>query len=67
VVQDDNTVKMRPITIYRDTGTKAELQKGLDGGEKLVLSPPANLADGGKVNVAQDQDKDKDQKQDKKQ
>ena len=61
VVQDDNTVKMRPVTIYRDTGTKAELQKGLDGGEKLVLSPPANLADGGKVNVAQDQNQDKKQ------
>jgi HlyD family secretion protein len=65
VMQQDGTVKMQPVTIYRDMGTTAELQSGLQGGEKLVLSPPATLADGAKVNVAQDQDKD--QKQDKKQ
>ncbi len=65
VLQDDGTVKMRPVSIYRDMGTTAELRTGLQGGEKLVLSPPANLADGGKVTVAQDDNKD--QNQDKKQ
>ena len=34
------------MTIYRDFGTTAELRDGLAGGESLVLSPPAELADG---------------------
>jgi RND family efflux transporter MFP subunit len=51
-VQPDKTIRFRKVTVYRDFGTTAELRDGLDGGEMLVLSPPVDLADGGKVQVA---------------
>jgi len=52
VVQADNTVQFRKVSIFRDFGTSAELRGGLQGGERLVLSPPAGLTDGSKVQVA---------------
>jgi RND family efflux transporter MFP subunit len=51
IVQPDGTVKARPIRIYRDFGTSAELQTGLSGGETLVVNAPAELDDGGKVHA----------------
>lgn len=48
----DGTVQFRKVTIYRDFGTSAELRDGLQGGETLVLSPPTELADGNKVQIA---------------
>jgi HlyD family secretion protein len=52
-LQPDDTVKLLPVSIYRDFGTSAELRDGLQGGETLVLSPPAELVDGSKVDVSQ--------------
>ncbi len=49
VVQPDDTVMLRPITIARDLGTKLELRTGLKGGETIVLNPPADLRDGSHV------------------
>ena len=51
-VEPDDTVKFRRVAVYRDFGTSAELRDGLHGGETLVLSPPADLADGSRVQVA---------------
>jgi HlyD family secretion protein len=51
VLQQNGTVKARPINIYRDFGTTAELHDGLSGGEVLVLNPPVGLGDGAKVHV----------------
>ena len=48
----DSRVHLQKVTIYRDFGTTAELRDGLQGGENLVLSPPADLADDAKVQVA---------------
>ena len=48
----DNSVRFQKVTIYRDFGTTAELRDGLQGGENLVLSPPTDLAEGAKVQVA---------------
>lgn len=48
----DNKVTFRKITIARDFGTEAEIQ-GLDGGERIVLLPPVDLAEGATVQVAQ--------------
>ena len=48
----DDAIHFQKVTIYRDFGTTAELRDGLAGGENLVLSPPAELADGSKVQVA---------------
>jgi HlyD family secretion protein len=50
-VGQDSTIRFQKVTIYRDFGTTAELRDGLAGGENLVLSPPADLTDGSKVNV----------------
>ena len=61
-VDQDGTVQFRKVTIYRDFGTSAELRDGLQGGETLVLSPPTELADGNKVQIAkptQEQDTSK--------
>jgi HlyD family secretion protein len=51
-VDADSTIRFQKVTIYRDFGTTAELRDGLAGGESLVLSPPAELADGSKVQVS---------------
>ncbi len=55
VVGDGGVVHMRDVSVYRDFGTKLELRGGLNGGETVVLSPPATLDDGGKVKVPQPQ------------
>jgi RND family efflux transporter MFP subunit len=49
VVQPDDTVKLRPITIARDLGTVLELRSGLKGGDTVVLNPPADLRDGSRI------------------
>lgn len=51
MVQSDSTVRFQKVSVYRDFGTTAELREGLQGGETLVLSPPADLGDGSKVRV----------------
>jgi RND family efflux transporter MFP subunit len=50
-VDPEGIVHLQKVTIYRDFGTSAELREGLAGGENLILSPPAELADGSKVRV----------------
>jgi HlyD family secretion protein len=51
-VGEDGRVSVRKVAIYRDFGTSAELRDGLSGGERLVISPPAELSDGGKIKVS---------------
>ena len=46
VIDSDNRVHMRKITIYRDFGTSVELREGLKGGETVALQPPAGMEDG---------------------
>jgi RND family efflux transporter MFP subunit len=50
-VDGDSRIRFQKVTIYRDFGTTAELRDGLQGGENLVLSPPADLTEGHKVQV----------------
>lgn len=52
VIEPDDTVKLAHVTIARDLGTTLELGDGLNGGERVVLSPPADLQNGAKVTVA---------------
>ena len=54
VVGADDKVEMRPISIARDTGNDAELRDGLDGGERVIVNPPTDLAAGQKVHVVTD-------------
>ncbi|MGH1591468.1 efflux RND transporter periplasmic adaptor subunit [Methylobacterium phyllosphaerae] len=49
VVGADDTVRLRPITIARDLGTRLELRSGLTSDDTVVLNPPADLRDGSRV------------------
>jgi HlyD family secretion protein len=51
VVNDDKTIHLQPVTVYRDLGASVELSNGLNGGENIVLAPPTNLQDGSKVKL----------------
>ncbi|KAA0119939.1 efflux RND transporter periplasmic adaptor subunit [Methylobacterium sp. P1-11] len=42
-------VRMRPVTIFRQTRTALELRSGLRGGERVVVGPPAGLRDGDRI------------------
>ena len=50
VVQND-TVHMQQITIARDLGRQVEARTGVQNGDRVILNPPADLEDGGKVHV----------------
>jgi len=52
VVDGSNHVHLRNVSIYRDFGTTLELRDGLQGGERLALTPPADIAEGQQVKVA---------------
>jgi HlyD family secretion protein len=54
VARDDGTAQWRSVKIRRDLGTTIELSQGeagqgLEGGEEIVLSPPADLRDGQEI------------------
>ena len=51
-VAQDQTIRMAPVKIAHDLGEAAELSEGLDGGERVVVNPPLDLAPGQKVRVA---------------
>ncbi len=51
VVDKDDIVHMQDVTIARDFGTTVELRDGLNGGERVALSPPVDLVDKEKVKV----------------
>jgi RND family efflux transporter MFP subunit len=53
VVLADRRVQQRPVTPGRDLGAEIELLEGLQGGERVVLSPGDDLQDGTLVNVAE--------------
>ncbi len=53
VVGEGGIVHMHDVAVYRDFGTSVELRSGLDGGEQVVLTPPATLDDGNRVHVPQ--------------
>ena len=54
---DGDHVKLHTIKIDRDFGTTVEIGEGLEGGEHVVLSPPAILPDGAKVTAKAAEDK----------
>ncbi len=51
----DHLVHLRRVTIEHDLGTIAELSDGLEGGERVIISPPADLVEGEKVSVPPEQ------------
>jgi len=54
-INDDKSIHLQPVSVYRDSGSSLELSDGLRGGENIVLNPPTSLREGGKVKVATDQ------------
>jgi HlyD family secretion protein len=55
VVNANKTIHLQPVTVYRDSGSTIELSDGLRGGETIVLNPPTNLQEGGKVKITPDE------------
>jgi HlyD family secretion protein len=52
VVGTDRRVTSRTVSVARDFGTESEIRQGLNGGERLVLTPPADLAGGAAIRIA---------------
>jgi multidrug efflux pump subunit AcrA (membrane-fusion protein) len=49
VVKDDQRVEQRAVTTGATLNTDRQVSQGLSAGEVVVLDPPAELKDGGKV------------------
>lgn len=45
----DGRVERRAVTISQTSGEESIIAAGLSGGEKIVVNPPAGLADGAKI------------------
>jgi RND family efflux transporter MFP subunit len=56
-VDASGRVKLLPIKVGRNFGERVEVLEGLQGNERLVLSPPDSLAEGDQVAVAPPADK----------
>src|SRR5438874_83914 len=52
-VVEDGVAHLHKIAITADNGTEVEVNDGIKDGDKLILQPPVNLADGNKVQIIQ--------------
>jgi len=52
-VVTDGRVARRAVTLARTVGTEREVLAGVEAGERVVAAPPASLADGAAVRVAE--------------
>jgi len=48
-VLSDGKVELRKIDIEVDNGATVEVRSGLKTGDKVIISPPANITDGERV------------------
>ena len=48
---EDGVVHIRKVTVARDLGTSLEVSDGVKAGDKVVLNPAVDLAEGGRINV----------------
>ena len=51
LVVENGVVRSRKITEIRDLGTEVEVSQGVKQGDQVVLTPPVDLEDGGKVQI----------------
>ena len=51
-VYDNGVVRLRHLDILRDDGAQVEVRAGLNPGDKIILSPPAGVQDGMRVEAA---------------
>ncbi|WP_440131206.1 hypothetical protein, partial [Klebsiella pneumoniae] len=49
VARDDGKAEWRTLPVRRDEGRTIEIDQGLSGDERIVLSPPADLRDGQRI------------------
>src|SRR5262245_23271491 len=57
VVEQDQRVALRPITVGLQTETAAVIAKGIDPTERIVTTGFARLKDGARISLARDDDK----------
>ena len=50
-VVENGIAHLRKIAVTADYGTKVEVNAGVKNGDQVILQPPVNLADGGKVEI----------------
>src|SRR3984893_2563395 len=50
-VVENGVAHLRKIAITTDYGTEVEVSEGVKDGDKVILQPPVNLADGDKVQI----------------
>jgi RND family efflux transporter MFP subunit len=50
----DGRAEIRKIGVTRDLGTRVEVDTGVKAGDQVILNPPINLVDGGRVQVRTD-------------
>jgi hypothetical protein len=53
-VVNDGKAEIRKLRVTRDFGTWVEADAGVRFGEQVILNPPVNLVDGGKVQLRSD-------------
>jgi len=52
LVQGDNTVRLKAVTIARDLGHVVELAAGIAPGDRVIGNPPDGIASGDRVRIA---------------
>jgi multidrug efflux pump subunit AcrA (membrane-fusion protein) len=52
VLDNDNRVVLKPVTISRDLGRVIEIASGLSADDRVIDSPPDGIASGDRVRVA---------------
>jgi hypothetical protein len=50
-VVEDRIAHIRPVNVVRDFGTTVEVNRGVKDGDQVILTLPADLTDGRKVNI----------------
>jgi RND family efflux transporter MFP subunit len=48
-VVSNGKAEIHKVSVKRDFGTRVEVDSGVKAGDQVILNPPVNLADGGKV------------------
>jgi RND family efflux transporter MFP subunit len=52
IVNQDNRIELKKITIGRDFGNALEILQGVDAADRVVINPPDALEQGEQVNIA---------------
>ena len=53
-VVENDTARIRNVTVVRDFGTSVEVSEGVAAGDKVIMNPQVGLADGRKVTIRPD-------------